>query len=331
MHKGTQRFDFFLQQLESTISKADKQKNPALFLYQNDARTPLFMLEALSKMYAEIHNKKKFSKLKEHFKLLEDALGAIDYYDAIAKGLSKNKKIPANVLQYLQAQTREKIQHLNDVLVEKKWVDSSNERILKIRKKLADADWLNEEKEVKAIEAFYHNAIVNIIDFTKSKAYHFDNMEEDVHELRRKLRWLSIYPRALQGCIQLADNNKNSKQLSKYLTKEIVGSPFNKMPDAGDSKEFLLLDKKYFLALSWMIDALGKVKDSGLQIIAIKEALQQTENATEAIALKKTYQYLGSGQTQLPVLLKKAETISKTYFKEKNLERLILGVGTKHQ
>lgn len=330
MHKGIQRFEFFLNQLETITSKADKQKNPALFLYQNDARTPLFMLEALCKMYAEIHNKKKFSKLKEHFKLLEDGLGAIDYYDAIAKNLSKNKKVPAKVLQYLQAQTREKIQHLNDVLGEKKWVDSSNERILKVRKKLSEADWLKEEKEITAIGSFYQKAIESIIDFTKSTAYHFDNMEEDVHELRRKLRWLSIYPRALQGSIQLADNNKNTKQLSKYLTKEIVDSPFNKMPDAGDSKEFLLLDKKYFLALSWIIDALGKLKDGGLLIVAIKEALQQTENATEAVAIKKTYQYLGSKQTKLPALLNEAETISKTYFKEKNLEQLVLGVGTKH-
>lgn len=330
MYKGIQRFEFFLQQLEALIIKADKQKNPALFLYQHDARTPLFMLEGLCKMYAELHNKKKFSKLKEHFKVLEDALGAIDYYDAIAKNLSKNKKIPAKVLQYLQAQTREKIQHLNDLLAEKKWVDSSNERILKIRKKLAEADWLAEEKETVAIGSFYHKAIKSIIDFTKSTAYHFDNMEKDVHELRRKLRWLSIYPRALQGSIQLADNNKKTKQLSKYLTREIVDSPFNKMPDAGDNKHFLLLDKKYFLALSWMIDALGKLKDSGLLIIAISEALQQTENATEAVATKKTYQYLGSKQIKLPALLDKAEAISKAYFKEKNLEQLVLGTGKKH-
>jgi hypothetical protein len=327
MYKGQERFDFFLNQLEALIAKADKHKNPALFLYQNDARTPLFMLEALAKMYIDIHNKKKFSKLKEHFKLLEDGLGAIDYYDAIAKSLSKNKKIPVKVLQYLQAQAREKIQHLNDVLVEKKWIDSSNERILKIRKKLSEAEWLNEEKEIAAIESFYHKAIDGIIEFTHSTAYHFDNMEEDVHELRRKLRWLSIYPRALQGCIQLADDNKKSKPLSKYLTKEIINSPFNVMPDAADNKQFLLLDKKYFLALSWLIDTLGKLKDSGLLIVAIEEALTQTENANEATATKKTYQYLGSKQTKLPALLNEAEAICKVYFKEKNLEQLIAGVG----
>ena len=47
----------------------------------------LFMLEGLAKLYAEIHNKKKFTKLKVHFKLVEDALGAIDYYDAFANEL----------------------------------------------------------------------------------------------------------------------------------------------------------------------------------------------------------------------------------------------------
>ncbi|MES2847874.1 MAG: hypothetical protein V4685_02375, partial [Bacteroidota bacterium] len=330
MNKGPGRFDFFLSRLETLISKADKHKNPALCLYQNDARTPLFMLESLAKMYAGIQNKKKFSKLKEHFKLLEDGLGAIDYYDAIAKNVAKNKKIPAKILQYLQAQTREKIQHLNDVLVEKKWVDSKNERVLKIRKKLSETDWLDEEKEIAAIESFYHKAIEGIIEFTHSTAYHFDNMEEDVHELRRKLRWLSIYPRALQGTIQLADKNKKSKQLSKYLTKEIVNSPFNKMPDAGNSKHFLLLNKQYFLTLSWMIDALGKLKDSGLLIAAINEALQETESANEATVTKKTYQYLGSKQTKLPVLLDEAEAICKTYFKEKNLEQLVVGIGKKY-
>ena len=329
MHKGLLRFEFFLNQLETIILKADKQKNPGLFLYKNNARTPLFMLEALSKMYAEIHNKKKFSKLKEHFKLLEDALGTIDYYDAIAKKISSNKKMPPKILQYLQAQTREKIQHLNDVLAERNWVDSNNERILKIRNKLSDADWLNDEKEIAAIQSFYTKAIKSIDAFTKSTACHFDNMEEDVHELRRKLRWLSIYPQALQGCIQLADNNKKVKQLAKYLTKEIVGSPFNKMPDAGNNKNFVLLDKNYFLSLSWMIDALGKLKDNGLTVVAVKEALQQTENATEAAAEKKVYQLLGTKQIKLSKLLGSAESICKTYFKEHNLEHLVLGVGKK--
>lgn len=329
MYKGIERFTFFLNELEILIAKADKQKNPALYLYRNNSRTTLFMLEALSKMYAGIHNKKKFARLKEHFKLLEDGLGAIDFYDSTAKNLSKNKKVPATVIQYLHAQTREKIQHLNDVLLEKKWVDSENERINKIKKKLSKADWLPDKKEIGAIETFYIEAIQSIIEFTQSTDYHFDNMEEDVHELRRKLRWLSIYPRALQGCVQLVNPIQQKQQVSKYLTANIINSPYNIMPDAGTNHHFLLLDKPRFFVLSWMIDTLGKLKDNGLQMVAIKEALLLSKNNSETIAMQKTYQYLGSKQTRLPDLLHEAATICKTYFKEKNLQQLV--VGTRKQ
>lgn len=326
MHKGPQRFEFFLLQLEKVITTAARQKNPALYLYQHDARTPLFMLEGLSKLYIDIHNKKKFTKLKEQFKILEDAIGAIDYYDAVAKNLATNKKVPVTVIEYLQAQTREKIQHLNELLIEQKWTVENNERIAKIRKKLGQADWLKEEDEMNALNDYYGKAIYDIIEFTQSTQYQFTNMELDVHELRRKIRWLSIYPQALQGCVQLYNSKKKLPHLNKYLTKPIVTSPYNKMPDVGDCKYFFMLDKNYFLSLSWMIAELGKLKDNGLQIVAIKEALLQTKGVTEAAALKQVYQVLGTKQLKLNALLKNAEGLCKTYFGEQNLEHLVIGI-----
>ncbi len=327
MHKGEQRFNLYLNQLQTLLDKAAKQKNPALWLYNNNARTPLFMLEGLAKLYTELHNKKKFTKIKEHFKLLEDALGAIDYYNAIAKDFASKKNIPASIVSYLQAQTREKIQSLNELLIEKKWFNPDESRVKKIQGKLNDADWLEEEQEIEDIKEFYGESIYEIIEFIQKKKYHYENMETDVHELRRKLRWLSIYPQALQGCIQLADNKTTPKHLTKYLTKEIINSPFNKMPDAGDTKYFLLLGKKYFYALSWMIAELGNLKDNGLHIIALKEALQQTIGLSEAAAFKKAYQLTGKKQEQLQTLLDKAETITKLYFEEHNLEHLVVGTN----
>src|SRR2546421_706365 len=128
-HPGLSRFNYFFDQLQPLLNKSSKQKNPALWLYINKVRTPLFMLEGLSKIYSSFHNKNKFIKLKEHFKSLEDALGAIDYYDAFAKEFSQNNNIPASVTEYIQAQTREKIQSLNEILGENKWISESNERI----------------------------------------------------------------------------------------------------------------------------------------------------------------------------------------------------------
>ena len=327
MKKGQPRFNYFLNQLEVLLAKSSKQKNPGLWLYQNNARTPLFMLEALAKLYAGIHNKKKFSKLKDHFKLLEDSIGAIDYYDSFAKDFLANKKIPKTITAYLQAQSREKIQSLNEILIEKEWLGNNNSRIKKIRKKLETAGWLNEEDDLKSIHSFYISAINKILGFINEKGFHFENVEADVHELRRKLRWLSIYPQALQGCIQTTKAKALPKYLEKYLTKEITGSPYNIMPGADDSKHFLLLDKNRFYALSWLIADLGKLKDNGLRVVVIEEALLQTTKTTNTDALKKTYQLLGNKQPKLQQLLDNAESTCKIYFKEKNLELLIVGTA----
>ena len=89
MKKGLVKFEYFLNKLEPLLQKAALQKNAALWLYTNDARTPLFMLEGLAKLYCSFHNKKTFTNIKAHFKLLEDAIGAIDYYDNIARDLMK--------------------------------------------------------------------------------------------------------------------------------------------------------------------------------------------------------------------------------------------------
>ena len=327
MKNGLARFDYFLNKLQELLDKSSKQKNPALWLYQNNARTPLFMLEGLAKLYAGLHNKKKFSKLKDQFKLLEDALGAIDYYDAFAKEFAKNKKIPASIKNYIQAQSREKLQSLNETLKEKEWISAGNIRIAKIRKKLAKADWQKEREETESIKSFYILTIKKILNFINQKDFHFENVEADLHELRRDIRWLSIYPQCLRGCIQLSKAKSSPRYLDKYLTKEITGSPYNIMPDAGDSKHFLVFNKNRFYALSWLIAELGKLKDNGLRVVVIEEALLQTTKTTDKDAAKKAYQLLGNKQLKIQQLLDKAETICKTYFKEKNLESLLIGTA----
>lgn len=329
MKNGHARFEYFLNHLQEQLNKASKQKNPALWLYQNNARTPLFMLEALAKLYAGIHNKKKFSKLKERFKQLEDAIGAIDYYDSYAKELAVNKKIPKAVSAYLQAQSREKIQSLNEILKEKKWLGEGNIRMGKIRKQLSKADWLAEKKDMESIHSYYIAAINKILEFINEKDFHFTNVEDDVHEFRRKIRWLSIYPQALRGGIQLSvSKTAMPKYLSKYLTKEITGSKYNVMPDAGTNKYFLLLEKNRFYALSWMIAELGNLKDNGLKVEAIKEAILQTSETNEKSVLIQAYKLAGPKQITIQQVLDTAENLCKTYCREKNLESLITGIAT---
>ena len=334
MKNGQLRFGFYLNQLEALLLKASKEKNPGLWLYQNNARTPLFMLEGLAKLYSGIHNKKKFERLKMHFKLLEDIIGQVDYYDAFAKEMLADTEIPAVVTNYLQAQSREKIQSLNETLTEKKWLGDDNIRIKKIRKKLSKADWQDEKEDIKNIRQFYITAINKILEFINKKNFQFTDVENDLHEFRRMLRWLSIYPQTLRGCIQLGKSQKAMPGfLSKYLTKSITTSPYNVIPDAADLKYFLIFDQTRFYALSWMIAELGNLKDNGLKVEVIKEAILQTSpqnpagKTNEKDALANAYKVAGAANKTIPDILDTAGKICNTYCKEKNLENLITGIA----
>lgn len=300
------RFDIYLDQLDKLLTEAGKQGDPAFWLYQNGARTPIFMLEGLAKLYAGLHNKKRFGKIEKRFKQLEDGLGAMDYYDNFAKAFATDPAAPVETAQFARKQCDEKAASLNKLLKEDKWIGDKANRVSKLRKKLEKTEWLAPEDETKAIAAYYRKSIAKIDAFAKQHEDGFTELESQVHELRRKLRWLSIYPQALQGEVQLTSEPSNDPNVTKYLTPEVVNSPFNKMPDAGENR-FLMLNKDYFLALSWMIAELGKLKDSGLRYTLLHESGANCE--TDAAA-----------ETDI---LKKASDITRTFFAEKNLDKLL--------
>ena len=325
MYKGLSRFIFYTEQVEKLLTKARDQKDPAMWLFKNNARTPFFMLEGLAKIYAGMHNARKFGKLKVHFKLIEDGLGQIDYYNWLSVAIDSQKQISAECKQFIRNQTVQKAVQLKKVLEEEGWLADDNRRIKKINKKLNEASWLNPIKEVEAISNFYKTSIANITEFAGQTNYHFRNVETDVHELRRRLRWLSIYPQALQGVVQYAADSKTAASLEKYLTPGIVNSPFNKLPAAGRNTSFFLLYKNYFLALSWMIEQLGILKDEGLLLTGLCEAIKQSTPCNDEEALEKAYSQLGQKQRRVQTILDNAEAITKTFFREKTLQHLIAG------
>lgn len=326
MKKGPARFEYYLNQLQALLQEAAKEHNPALYLYKNDARTPLFMLEALSRIYRDIHNNKKFNKLRDQFKELEDALGAIDYYDAYANDFLKHPMVPVHIREYVQGQAREKIQRLNEILSEEKWLQPDG-RLKKIRSKLKDADWLQPKEELQGIRDVYEDAIDDINEFLKASGGKFTEMENQVHEFRRALRWLSIYAQALRGCIQITDSGESEQATKEYLTPEVVESKFNIMPDAGDNNWFLLLEKNYFYALSWLIAQLGKLKDEGLQYFAVAEALQQTAGFSHDVAFEKSFEVFGVQKQEYEKLLSRASEITQKFVKEKNLDKLVMSLA----
>ena len=324
MKLGKARFDYQLNKVNVLLSEAQNQENPALWLFLHDLRTPMFMLESLSKMYAQLHNKPFFTEINERFKEVEDVLGAIDYYASFLREFHADEKIPATVKNHLESKTREKIALFNNLLTKKGWTDGKTLR--KINEGLTIAKWQNQEEEIANIEKYYYKQVRKINEFVGETTFEFNNVESQVHELRRKLRWLSIYPQAFQGAIQLHESETNLTNLEKYLTDEIVSSPFNNLPNSLATNHHLLLEKNHFLALSWMISELGKLKDKGLKITALKDAFQEITFLKDEEAMNEVYRVLGDNYPKMDTLLKQAGVVAQTFFNEKILDKLIWGV-----
>ncbi len=323
MTLGLGRFEFYLIQLDELLIAASKTDNAALYLYKNDCRTKVFMLEGLAKLYAGMHNEKKFLKIKASFKQLEDVLGAIDYYDAFSNQFKKSKKITPEIKKWIANKSVEKQAELNAILLNAKWINHDPLRTSKIRKKLNKITWLSPQEEIKAIKKFYEKSIEDIVKFHTEVSNPFTELETQIHELRRKLRWLSIYPQALQGAVQLVDSKIVDKNVKKYLTPEIVKSPFNVMPKSGANKVYVVLQKKYFLALSSMIQSLGIIKDSGLKIIILQEAISATKEITDATALKNALLMSSNKPDTLNKIMATATDLCNVYFEEGNLVKLL--------
>ena len=153
----------------------------------------------------------------------------------------------------------------------------------------------------------------------------FTNLENEVHELRRKLRWISIYAHALNGLIQLKKSAKKPSYKTNYFTKEILTSPFNKLPTKTKGTAILEYDSNSFFALSYVIKELGNLKDNGLKIEIVTQAFEKTENLTKAKSHKKALEALDlKPNTEAEILKKASGLLFTSLSKDKILNGLLV-------
>ncbi|MEP7323562.1 MAG: hypothetical protein ABI761_16680 [Saprospiraceae bacterium] len=322
MSIGYTQFEFQLAKAEKLLTESLKDKQPGLWLFKNDLRTPMFMLEGLSRIYGNVYASKKMNKLNERFKSLEDSLGVLDYYASFEKEFADNKNVALKVNVFLHSKTDQALQTLNMLLKEGKWLNGK--KINKIRKSLKAFPWIEKEtKEMIVLKQSYLKEIKAIKSFASGTKFSFKNVEADLHEMRRRIRWLSIYPQALGGAIKLKDIKPVKPFLKKYITPEVISSPYNKLPEMPLLKEYILLDKNVFLSLSWIISSLGKLKDQGLRIHILEEVFKKIRLGNSGKP-DKAMTILGTDYPTIQTILAQASEICNVYFKEKNLDALVL-------
>lgn len=320
--KEVNPFLFYSSQLQQLFLKAAKQKNPALWLHQNSARTILFMLEALTRIHNKAFDERIFSKWNKRFKKLEDLFGEIDEYLVLEKDLQSNKKVKKEVLKYFIVNANNYINKGNQRLSGKDWL---NNKLLSFDSKLQrfNVDYNEEYKRELVISL--SNEIDAILNFVLKIDCQFTKLEEQVHELRRKLRWLSIYAQAFQGLIQLKKSAKKTKYQLNYFTKETLSSPYNKLPRKPKNSAIIEFDYDSFFALSWLIKELGKLKDDGLKIEKLSNAIFISEEVTELQAKEKAISILGYKKTIESDILKQASEVVKiALFQDKILYKLLI-------
>ncbi len=318
MEIGKRVFEIHLEKVKSLLILAKSQENPAAFLFSNDLRTPMFMLQACGRIFSKIYDSDVLEALKEDFKQIEDLLGAIDYYLASSNNLKD--LIPEAYISFFNQKAIENTQKLAKVLNENGWL--SGQKIYQIEQDLDSTDW---EKDRKEIKKFYTKAIEKIDEFVTELDFKFTDLEAHVHELRRKVRWLSIYPQALQGVFAYDEfTNSTPDYLQKYLTEGVMKSPFNVLPTNIQIEKPIYLEKGHYLAMSWLISELGKIKDAGLQVEIVKEAIMHTEGLNQEQAHTKAKEVLGNPDLNIHLAQTQAEEISKVFFAEEILSKILI-------
>ena len=95
------------------------------------------------------------------------------------------------------------------------------------------------------------------------------------------------------------------------------------MPDGSGLHEHVFLDQNYYFALSWMISELGILKDSGLRIELLEESISDVYKSKKNVS-SLAYSLCDESQPRIPAILSHAQNISRTFFSEGILEKMVL-------
>jgi hypothetical protein len=305
-------FLVFSTQLNAQFHVAYTTENPAFYLYKNGARNIIFMLEGLTRIHKNAFDNPKMEKWYDRFKQLEDLIGQIDYYDANKTQFVANKTLIKSEISALDAKIEQPISELNALLKSDNWLDNKMQKFDAFIEKCA---FKYDAKYNQSIVKAYQKEIKKITLIATELNFNLKELETELHELRRRFRWLSIYPQAFNGLFQFEKPAVNPDWSAKYMSEQIVNSPFNQLPKAVDNQLVIYLNYPNFIALSFIIQEFGKLKDKGLadELLAIE--FKKSEAQTKKL--------LGDKYLDKTTILASASQLLKTFFDDKVLDNLI--------
>lgn len=261
---------------------------PGQVVFQSNGRTPVFMLEALGRVYDKLDlDAKLFERIRLETKIVEDALGAVDFW-AVLRKKAVGWSLPAGVKQLCDQWYFDACGRAWAWIKSQNWITSRyhpEAELLsdKFRRKLKGIEWHARHKEAKALRKWLSKELLN----THEKVQELDltQIEAGLHKARREIRWPSIYFTAVEGGFVLDRDASPPANWDRYMAKSIVDSPFNNWnaPEADDVPIHVPAPLQY--ALSYAIDQLGVIKDKAQWTETVEHLLHLSGEKADVRAL----------------------------------------------
>lgn len=298
------------------LEQSAAEPDPADFLYREKLRSLLFILESLARILQKSGDEDMAKPLKQ-IKKLEDALGRIEDYDCYYRLFSEHKAVKKKEAAYFRKKRDKELHRLNRRLRKK---DFYRDLFWKLA---SDGHNFNTKHAVHTFRKEIGAEIDICFKFYSEYPEAFDSMEGQVHEIRRKLRWLSIYGQSLDGIVMLSPDRRNYAWEKEFITAYERRSPYNTLPVSPELPAHIRFHKKAFLAKSHVITALGKIKDRGLQLEYLATAIRKTGGCSRQKELAAAAERLEVSYTEAH-LLKEAHALLEDFFVTYGIHRLLL-------
>ncbi|MCB1172775.1 MAG: hypothetical protein KDK39_04380 [Leptospiraceae bacterium] len=252
-------------------------RRPALALYRNDLRTVLFRLEALARIYRVLEADHKLPRRSlVFFKSLEDALGQIDYFDNWQQ-MAIEHDWPAPMQIWFRERFEEALAEFENRLIQFKLLNKNGHLkpagLQVWHKQLQRLPYHGQQKTLVQIADFLGRQSARLHKQYASGRFNFHQIEDGLHEFRRRLRWLSIYVHSLNGMICLSSADETRSDFTSFITPESLASPFNQIQCDERLVECLHFRRDLFFALGFLIGRLGQLKDKAQMRTALHEAI----------------------------------------------------------
>ena len=208
---------------------------------------------------------------------------------------------------------------LSKTLVKKKWISKKKLRLKKIEsitEKLHGFRFHDLQYDLAKITLFLRRESEKIISLAETNFILRHDVENGLHEVRRKIRWMSIYPMAASALFKLKETHP-PENLKAFLPENISESEYVQIPEKNKINEPIYIEKYHFYALSFLIGELGAMKDRA-QLLELAGQLE-SKNLISENEIKNLLNLEKSSEDEISIIKLAANKIFRKIILEHHL------------